>query len=65
MNRIATSVRVEEGAPVDRLVGAVEADDLLVVGSRGLHGARTLGSVSERVAHKAPCSVFVVRRRRS
>lgn len=35
--------------------------DLLVVGSRGLDGARALGSVSERVAHRAPCSVLVVR----
>ena len=35
--------------------------DLLVVGSRGLHGVRALGSVSERVAHRAPCSVLVVR----
>ena len=39
VNRIATGVRVVEGAPVDALVGAVEAEDLLVVGSRGLHGA--------------------------
>ncbi len=35
--------------------------DLVVVGSRGLHGLRALGSVSERVAHKAHASVLVVR----
>jgi nucleotide-binding universal stress UspA family protein len=35
--------------------------DLLVIGSRGLHGIRSLGSVSERVAHDARCSVLVVR----
>jgi fatty acid/phospholipid biosynthesis enzyme len=35
--------------------------DLLVVGSRGLQGFRALGSVSERVAHEARCSVLVVR----
>jgi nucleotide-binding universal stress UspA family protein len=35
--------------------------DLLVMGSRGLHGVRALGSVSERVAHDARCSVLVVR----
>ena len=34
---------------------------LLAVGSRGLSGARALGSVSERVAHRAPCSVLVAR----
>ena len=35
--------------------------DLLVVGSRGTNGARSLGRVSERVAHDAPLSVLVVR----
>lgn len=35
---------------------------LAVVGSRGLHGVKALGSVSERVAHDAACSVLVVRR---
>jgi nucleotide-binding universal stress UspA family protein len=35
--------------------------DLLVLGSRGLQGLRSLGSVSERVAHDARCSVLVVR----
>ena len=35
--------------------------DLLVIGSRGLQGMRSLGSVSERVAHNARCSVLVVR----
>lgn len=34
---------------------------LLVLGSRGLTGVRALGSVSERVAHTARCSVLVVR----
>lgn len=58
---IADNVRFEYGKPVKMLVGAVEPSDLLVVGSRGLHGIRALGSVSERVAHKAPCSVLVVR----
>jgi len=32
---------------------------LLVVGRRGLSGLRTLGSVSERLVHCAPCSVLV------
>jgi nucleotide-binding universal stress UspA family protein len=48
-------------APVPALVEAASCADLLVVGSRGLHGIRALGSVSERVAHEAPCSVLVVR----
>jgi nucleotide-binding universal stress UspA family protein len=33
---------------------------LLVCGRRGLHGIRALGSVSERVVHRAPCSVLLV-----
>jgi nucleotide-binding universal stress UspA family protein len=48
-------------APVPALVEAATCADLLVVGSRGLHGIRALGSVSERVAHQATCSVLVVR----
>jgi nucleotide-binding universal stress UspA family protein len=31
-----------------------------VIGHRGLGGAQALGSVSERVANKAQCSVLVV-----
>ena len=34
---------------------------LIVLGSRGTTGLHSLGSVSERVAHGAPCSVLVVR----
>jgi nucleotide-binding universal stress UspA family protein len=37
------------------------AADLLVLGSRGLRGVRALGSVSERAAHRARCSVLVIR----
>lgn len=50
-----------ESAPVDALVAASKSSDLLIVGSRGLHGIAALGSVSERVAHRAACSVLVVR----
>jgi nucleotide-binding universal stress UspA family protein len=48
-------------APADALTKAAEAADLVVVGSRGLHGVHALGSVSERVTHTAPCSALVVR----
>jgi nucleotide-binding universal stress UspA family protein len=50
-----------QGHPVKALVTAGKNADLLVVGSRGLHGLKALGSVSERVAHEASCSVLVVR----
>jgi nucleotide-binding universal stress UspA family protein len=38
-----------------------ERASLVILGSRGLNGARAIGSVSERVAHDAPCSVLIVR----
>jgi nucleotide-binding universal stress UspA family protein len=47
--------------PVTALVAASADADLVVVGSRGLHGLPSLGSVSERVAHRARASVLVVR----
>jgi len=47
--------------PVAALVAAAADGDLLVVGSRGLHGLKALGSVSEQVAHQAGSSVLIVR----
>ena len=47
--------------PVAALLATAAGADLLVVGSRGLHGLRALGSVSERVAHQARSSVLIVR----
>ena len=58
--RLAPVQTVDEH-PVPALVEACAEADILVVGSRGLHGLRSLGSVSERVAHRARCSVLVVR----
>lgn len=52
---------VDPEKPVRALLAAATTADLLVVGSRGLHGFAALGSVSERVAHEAPTSVLVVR----
>ena len=46
---------------VGALVTAAADADLLVVGSRGLHGLKALGSVAERVAHQAGSSVLIVR----
>jgi nucleotide-binding universal stress UspA family protein len=54
-------VELTDGGAVEALVQASETTDLVVVGSRGLHGLRTVGSVSERVAHNAHSSVLVVR----
>jgi len=50
----------DEAHPVRALVERSREVDLVVVGSRGLHGVRALGSVSERVAHQAHCTALVV-----
>ena len=52
----------DPGHPVVALLDRSLHADLIVVGSRGLHGVRALGSVSERVAHRARCSTLVVHR---
>ncbi|HLV81130.1 MAG TPA: universal stress protein [Chthonomonadaceae bacterium] len=57
--------RQETGHPAEKIVqiAAEEDFDLIVLGRRGLGGfqAMLLGSVSDRVAHHAPCPVLVVR----
>ena len=61
----ATAVaECRKGSPRRGLVkfaGSTQAS-LVVIGSRGMTGLKALGSVSERVAHRAPCSVLIVRR---
>jgi nucleotide-binding universal stress UspA family protein len=61
---LATSgyeITFSDDKPVPALLEAGRESDLLVVGSRGVTGLCALGSVSERVAHHAPCSLLVVR----
>ena len=51
------------GDPADALLTIAErADaDLIVVGSRGMHGmSRVLGSVPNKVSHRARCHVLIV-----
>lgn len=49
------------GRAHDAIARVGEGVDLIVMGARGLKGAKALGSVSERVAHKSASSVLVVR----
>ena len=46
--------------PVAALVDRSRHADLVVVGSRGLHGVGSIGSVSERLAHQAHCTALIV-----
>jgi len=54
-----------EGDPADAILDAAEEvkADLIVVGNKGMTGARRflLGSVPNKVSHHAPCSVIIVR----
>ena len=52
---------IDDRAPVEALTDASREADLLIVGSRGLRGVKALGSVAERVAHRAACPVLIVR----
>ncbi len=54
-----------EGEPADAILRIAELDraDLIVVGNKGMTGAKRflLGSVPNKVSHHAPCSVMIIR----
>jgi nucleotide-binding universal stress UspA family protein len=54
-----------EGDPAEAILTVAEQTkaDLIVVGNKGMAGARRflLGSVPNKVSHHAPCSVIIVR----
>jgi nucleotide-binding universal stress UspA family protein len=64
-----TGVEVEtyarEGDPADAILDVAEEQgaDLIVVGNKGMTGAKRflLGSVPNKVSHHAPCSVLIIR----
>jgi nucleotide-binding universal stress UspA family protein len=65
----AAGVEVEtyarEGDPADAILDVAEEEraDLIVVGNKGMTGAKRflLGSVPNKVSHHAPCSVMIIR----
>jgi nucleotide-binding universal stress UspA family protein len=54
-----------QGDAADAIIDVAEEvrSDLIVVGNRGMTGAKRflLGSVPNKVSHHAPCSVLIVR----
>jgi nucleotide-binding universal stress UspA family protein len=54
-----------EGDPADAILDVAEerGADLIVVGNKGMTGAKRflLGSVPNKVSHHAPCSVLIIR----
>jgi nucleotide-binding universal stress UspA family protein len=65
-NGVATvETYAREGDPADAILDVAEEKnaDLIVVGNKGMTGARRflLGSVPNKVSHHAPCNVMIVR----
>ena len=62
-SRVPTRNHVLPGEPAEVILQvADEVDaDLIVVGSKGMHGARrVLGSVPNTISHQADCSVLII-----
>jgi nucleotide-binding universal stress UspA family protein/RimJ/RimL family protein N-acetyltransferase len=62
---LAAVVHALRDDPADALVAVADEEDadLVIVGGTGMSGGKRLlaGSVSNRVSHRAPCSVLIVR----
>src|SRR5688572_24794665 len=62
---VEVETHTRKGDPADAIIDVAEERhaDLIVVGNKGMTGARRyfLGSVPNKVTHHAPCSVMVVR----
>jgi len=63
-NQVKMRTLMQDGDAADAILDAAEQEgaDLIVVGNRGMRGAKrfVLGSVPNRVVHHAPCSVLIV-----
>ena len=62
---IDVEVFARQGDPADAILDVAEerGSDLIVVGNKGMTGAKRflLGSVPNKVSHHAPCSVLIIR----
>jgi len=63
--KIDVKIAARQGNPADAILDVAEEEgaDLIVVGNKGMAGARRflLGSVPNKISHHAPCSVLIVR----
>jgi nucleotide-binding universal stress UspA family protein len=62
---VEVRAHAREGDPADAILDVAEEEgaDLIVVGNKGMTGAKRflLGSVPNKVSHHAPCSVMIIR----
>ena len=62
---VAVETHARQGDPADAILDVAEETgaDLIIVGNKGMTGARRflLGSVPNRNSHHAPCAVLIIR----
>ena len=62
---VEVEVFARQGDPADAILDVAEerGSDLIVVGNKGMTGAKRflLGSVPNKISHHAPCSVLIIR----
>jgi nucleotide-binding universal stress UspA family protein len=62
---VSATTYARQGDPADAIIDVAEERDadLIIVGNKGMTGARRflLGSVPNRISHHAPCSVLIIR----
>jgi nucleotide-binding universal stress UspA family protein len=62
---VSADVYPRRGDPADAILDVAEeqGSDLIIVGNKGMTGAKRflLGSVPNKVSHHAPCSVLIIR----
>ena len=62
---VDVETNARQGDPADAILDVAEekSADLIVVGNKGMSGAKRflLGSVPNKVSHHAPCSVMIIR----
>lgn len=62
---VSVNIYARQGDPADAILDVAEERDadLIVIGNKGMRGAKRflLGSVPNKVSHHAPCSVLIIR----